>query len=126
MESLRGVASAVAAPYRIASTRELLGIVLEACRGLNTAHAKRPRPARPQTGNMFVVTRDDGTQSTRILDVGLVQLRDENSSWPGSLIGAVKFMSPERSWRLGALTRPALPRWHARLKENSTRAPLRA
>jgi eukaryotic-like serine/threonine-protein kinase len=77
--------------------QKVLGIVLDVCRGLSAAHANGlvHRDLKPE--NIFVVTRDDGSQSAKILDFGVVQLRDESSSSrPGTLIGTVKYMSPEQ------------------------------
>jgi len=77
--------------------QQVLNIVLDVCRGLSASHANGlvHRDLKPE--NVFVVMRDDGSQCAKILDFGVVQLRDENSnSRPGSLVGTVKYMAPEQ------------------------------
>jgi serine/threonine protein kinase len=79
--------------------RRACDLVMQACRGIEAAHAAGivHRDLKPH--NLFVCRRDDGTDLVKVLDFGVAKLRVVESSAAatetGSLLGTAAYMSPE-------------------------------
>ena len=75
----------------------VVSLALDVCRGLRIAHEGGLVHRDLKPANVFLVKHDDGSESAKILDFGVVQLLDENSnSRPGALVGTIKYMPPEQ------------------------------
>jgi eukaryotic-like serine/threonine-protein kinase len=75
-------------------------LIVQACCGLEAAHAKGivHRDLKPQ--NLFICRRNDGSDLVKVLDFGVAKLRDAESSplhtRSGALIGTPAYMPPEQ------------------------------
>jgi serine/threonine-protein kinase len=76
-------------------------LVLQACRGVETAHASGivHRDLKPQ--NLFVARREDGTDLVKVLDFGVAKLEAEEqgagTTKTGTVLGTPAYMSPEQA-----------------------------
>jgi serine/threonine protein kinase len=76
-------------------------LVLQACRGVETAHASGivHRDLKPQ--NLFVSRRQDGTDLVKVLDFGVAKLEAEDqgagTTRTGTVLGTPAYMSPEQA-----------------------------
>jgi serine/threonine protein kinase len=76
-------------------------LCLQACRGMEVAHAAGiiHRDLKPQ--NLFVCRRNEGTDLLKVLDFGVAKLQaiDEGSgaTRAGTVLGTVSYMSPEQA-----------------------------
>ncbi len=77
---------------------QAVALVLDACRGIQAAHARGivHRDLKPE--NLFVVRQEDGTQRCKVVDFGVVKITDAATfTRQGSLIGTVRYMAPEQA-----------------------------
>jgi serine/threonine protein kinase len=76
-------------------------LVVQACRGIQAAHASGivHRDLKPQ--NLFVCRREDGTDLLKVLDFGIAKLEaaDQKSAatLTGTVLGTPAYMSPEQA-----------------------------
>jgi eukaryotic-like serine/threonine-protein kinase len=76
-------------------------LVVQACRGVETAHASGivHRDLKPQ--NLFVARRQDGTDLVKVLDFGVAKLEAEDqgagTTRTGTVLGTPAYMSPEQA-----------------------------
>jgi serine/threonine protein kinase len=71
-------------------------IVVDACLGIAHAHAAGlvHRDLKPE--NLFVLSRDTGEETCKLLDFGVVKAEFATSTEHDGLIGTLKYMSPEQ------------------------------
>ncbi len=78
-----------------------VGLVLQACRGLEAAHRKGIIHRDVKPANLFLSRREDGTEWLKILDFGIAKFRgplapDQASlTVTGSTVGTPRYMAPE-------------------------------
>ena len=81
-----------------------VNIIIQACRGLDAAHASGiiHRDLKPE--NLFICRRGDGSDLVKILDFGIAKLAQANLEGPsasvtrtGSTMGTPFYMSPEQA-----------------------------
>jgi serine/threonine-protein kinase len=76
-------------------------LVVQACLGVETAHASGivHRDLKPQ--NLFVARRQDGTDLVKVLDFGVAKLEAEDqgagTTRTGTVLGTPAYMSPEQA-----------------------------
>ena len=76
-------------------------LVIQACRGLEVAHAAGVvhRDLKPE--NLFLTTRADGSDLVKIVDFGIAKLRDTDGesarTQTGTALGTPYYMSPEQA-----------------------------
>jgi serine/threonine-protein kinase len=78
-----------------------VGIVLQACRGLEVAHAAGIVHRDLKPDNLFSVRRADGSELVKILDFGIAKLvRDDAPAGltrSGAMVGTPFYMAPEQA-----------------------------
>jgi len=102
MEYLTGesLASLLEREERLAAGRAA-DLVMQACRGVEAAHAAGivHRDLKPQ--NLFVARREDGTDLVKVLDFGVAKLEAEDqgagTTRTGTVLGTPAYMSPEQA-----------------------------
>jgi serine/threonine-protein kinase len=83
------------------SVPRAVDIVLQACRGLEAAHASGivHRDLKPE--NLFIARRGDGTDLVKVLDFGIAKLRTAGDSGSGTrtgmTLGTPFYMPPEQA-----------------------------
>jgi len=73
-----------------------VSLILEACRGVATAHRAGMIHRDLKPGNLFVTRRETGEDWLKVLDFGIAKLEGSSSTVEGALIGTVKYMAPEQ------------------------------
>jgi tRNA A-37 threonylcarbamoyl transferase component Bud32 len=108
MELLKGenLASLLAREGQLPVSRAV-GIIIQACLGLNAAHKQGivHRDLKPE--NLFICKRDDGTDLVKVLDFGIAKLRAGGSlTRPGMAMGTPLYMPPEQFANLASVGSP--------------------
>lgn len=77
---------------------QAISLLVDACRGLQCAHAQGVvhRDLKPE--NLFIVRQSDGRETCKIVDFGVVKVTDVSTlSHAGTLIGTIRYMAPEQA-----------------------------
>jgi serine/threonine protein kinase len=97
MERLRGadLGAVLRQPGGMEAARAVR-LIVDACRGVAALHAAGIVHRDLKPANLYVVRRDDGSESCKVLDLGIARLARADSTQHGRLIGTLAYMAPEQ------------------------------
>jgi eukaryotic-like serine/threonine-protein kinase len=102
MEYLEGEdLAALLTRYQILPVTRAVDLVLQACRGLRAAHARRIVHRDLKPANLFITRRTDGTDLLKVIDFGIAMpIEPEGTTaTPPRSIGTPRYMAPEQARR---------------------------
>jgi serine/threonine protein kinase len=80
-----------------------VNLIIDACLGLQAAHAAGLVHRDLKPANLFVTSLDGAGERCKLLDFGVAKAADTEQTQPGALVGTARYMAPEQVSPDGAL-----------------------